>query len=86
MSFDGVPVRAAGEPTGFLEAVMHRVWLDQPERPEMGGFRQWHRRERSRITIIVFARCLLVCPGNGRHCLTSAGTETGVAAYNPVLL
>jgi hypothetical protein len=51
----------------------------------MGRFRQRHRRGRSRIPIIVFARCLLVCPGTGRHCLTSAGTETGVAVHNPAL-
>jgi hypothetical protein len=44
-----------------------------------------HRRGRGRITIIVFARRLLVCPGTGRHCLTSAGTETGVALHNPAL-
>jgi hypothetical protein len=42
--------------------------------------------ERSRVTIIVFARCLLVCPGGTeRHSLTSAGTETGVVAHNSAL-
>lgn len=42
-------------------------------------------QECSRVTIIVFARCLLVCPGTGRHDLTSTGIETGVAVHNPVL-
>jgi hypothetical protein len=41
--------------------------------------------ERRRVTIIVFARCLLVCPGTERHCLTSAGTETVIAARNSAL-
>ena len=61
------------------------VDADQLERPEMGGSRQPHCRGCTRITIIVFARCLLVCPGTGRHCLTSAGTETAAVVHDPVL-
>jgi hypothetical protein len=60
-------------------------WLNQPERSELGGSRQRYCRGRGRITITVFARCLLVCPGTGQHDLTSAGTETGLAVHNPAL-
>jgi hypothetical protein len=86
------PVRHRGRPgedSGTCDNVRRTRrmpgWLDQPERPKTGGFRQRHRRGRSRITTTVFARCLLVCPGTGRHDLASADTETGLAAHNPAL-